>query len=132
MKGIIYITDIHIADTAEIDLYRVHGVSGLWPNKVTAEAAARFYFPHESIEQRYARITSVKFATEVAVEVEADPEPEPVEPDKNTLDAFAEYLRNCSDAQLQGVYEKEYRARRFTFSTLARMEAGHRGLSVEA
>jgi len=41
---------------------------------------------------------------------------------------FAAYLRQCSDTQVQGVFEKEKRARRQVCVNLARAEAARRGI----
>lgn len=46
-------------------------------------------------------------------------------------DDFAQYLRQCSDAQVQGVFEKERAARRQVYTNLARLEATRRGITLE-
>lgn len=43
---------------------------------------------------------------------------------------FAEYLHNCTDAQVRGVYVKELEAGREAYATLAKFEAWHRGLDL--
>ena len=45
---------------------------------------------------------------------------------KDDLDDFIGYLKNLTDAQVQGVYEKEKRARRHEYAALALIELGHR------
>lgn len=42
---------------------------------------------------------------------------------------FRGYLRNCTDAQVQGVYEKECRANRLDYAELAKDEAYRRSLA---
>jgi hypothetical protein len=44
---------------------------------------------------------------------------------------FRQYLKQCTDAQVRGVYEKENAACRFDYAELAIAEAEHRGLCVE-
>ena len=44
---------------------------------------------------------------------------------------FAAYLRDCTDAQVLGVYEKEAAARRHQYATLAAKEAWARNLDPE-
>jgi hypothetical protein len=41
---------------------------------------------------------------------------------------FAAYLRNCTDAQVRGVYEKEKAAGRDEYVALAEIEGERRGL----
>lgn len=41
---------------------------------------------------------------------------------------FTGYLRNCTDAQVRGVYEKEKQAGRDEYVALAEAEAERRGL----
>jgi hypothetical protein len=41
---------------------------------------------------------------------------------------FAGYLRNCTDAQVRGVWEKETKAGRDEYAALAEIEADRRGL----
>lgn len=41
---------------------------------------------------------------------------------------FEEYLRQCTDAQVQGVYEKERAAKRRKYTELALLEANRRGI----
>jgi hypothetical protein len=41
---------------------------------------------------------------------------------------FCGYLRNCTDAQVRGVYEKETNAGRDAYAALAQAEADRRGL----
>lgn len=43
---------------------------------------------------------------------------------------FQQYLRQCTDAQVRGVYEKEKKAGRWEEVDLAHMEALARGISV--
>lgn len=40
---------------------------------------------------------------------------------------FMEYLRNCTDAQVQGVFDKESKAGRRTYAKLAEIELALRG-----
>jgi hypothetical protein len=44
---------------------------------------------------------------------------------------FNAYLRNCTDRQVQGVYEKERDAGREEYVELARAEAERRGIVLE-
>lgn len=44
---------------------------------------------------------------------------------------FQSYLHNCTDAQVQGVWEKEHRAGRRPEQRLAEAEAKRRGFSIE-
>lgn len=44
---------------------------------------------------------------------------------------FAGYLRQCTDAQVRGVYEKERDAGREDYAVLAEIEAARRGIEVE-
>jgi hypothetical protein len=44
---------------------------------------------------------------------------------------FRGYLRNCSDAQVQGVYDKEKEAGRMAYAELAIAEAERRGISLD-
>lgn len=41
---------------------------------------------------------------------------------------FSGYLRNCTDAQVRGVYEKEKKAGRDVYVALTEIEAERRGL----
>jgi len=41
---------------------------------------------------------------------------------------FCGYLRNCTDAQVRGVHEKETKAGRDAYAALAQAEADRRGL----
>lgn len=43
---------------------------------------------------------------------------------------FAAYLKNCTDAQVQGVYDKESAAGRDEYAELAVMEALLRGITL--
>lgn len=45
-------------------------------------------------------------------------------------DDFRGYLRNCSDAQVKGVWEKETQANRRTYAALAIAEAERRNIST--
>jgi hypothetical protein len=47
------------------------------------------------------------------------------------MEDFTGYLRNCTDAQVRGVYEKEMKAGRKAYAFLAKLEAERRGISVE-
>lgn len=44
---------------------------------------------------------------------------------------FELYLRNCTDRQVNGVYEKEKNAGRDDYADLARHEAARRGLWLD-
>lgn len=44
---------------------------------------------------------------------------------------FNGYLRNCSDNQVRGVYEKERDAGRDAYAELARTEANRRGIDLD-
>ena len=44
---------------------------------------------------------------------------------------FAGYLRNCTDAQVQGVYDKERKAGRWAYAELALIEARCRSIEVQ-
>lgn len=44
---------------------------------------------------------------------------------------FRAYLRNCTDRQVQGVYDKEKAAGRMDYAAMAVEEAGRRGFDVE-
>lgn len=44
---------------------------------------------------------------------------------------FKGYLHQCTDAQVLGVYEKEFSAGREDYATLAELEADRRGLEVK-
>lgn len=46
-------------------------------------------------------------------------------------DEFAAYLRNCTDRQVQGVYEKEKGAGRLDYADLAVAEAARRGIELD-
>lgn len=43
---------------------------------------------------------------------------------------FTGYLRQCTDKQVRGVYEKEKAANRDEYATLAEIEAERRGISL--
>jgi hypothetical protein len=43
---------------------------------------------------------------------------------------FSEYLRNCTDRQVSGVYEKETEAGRDAYAELAKLEAARRGVEL--
>lgn len=43
---------------------------------------------------------------------------------------FNGYLKNCTDRQVQGVYDKEKTAGRDDYAELARMEAERRGIQL--
>lgn len=44
---------------------------------------------------------------------------------------FAAYLRQCTDNQVKGVYEKEKEANRDEYAALAILEAIKRGINLE-
>lgn len=44
---------------------------------------------------------------------------------------FAEYLRQCTDKQVQGVCDNERQAGRRAYTTLAEREAARRGLTLD-
>lgn len=44
---------------------------------------------------------------------------------------FNGYLKNCTDRQVQGVYDKEKTAGRDDYAELARMEAERRGIQLD-
>jgi len=44
---------------------------------------------------------------------------------------FRDYLKNCTDAQVQGVYDKERAAGRDDYAELAVAEAERRGIDLE-
>ena len=44
---------------------------------------------------------------------------------------FTGYLRNCTDRQVRGVYEKEREAGRDDYAELARIEADRRELTLD-
>jgi hypothetical protein len=46
----------------------------------------------------------------------------------NDIREFCGYLRNCTDAQVRGVYDKEKKAGREEYVALAELEAVRRGL----
>jgi hypothetical protein len=46
----------------------------------------------------------------------------------NDIREFCGYLRNCTDAQVRGVYDKEKKAGRDEYVALAELEAVRRGL----
>lgn len=43
---------------------------------------------------------------------------------------FLAYLRNCTDSQVRGVYEKELAAGRVDYAQLAKSEAQQRGVEL--
>ena len=43
---------------------------------------------------------------------------------------FSAYLRNCTDRQVAGVYEKESEAGREAYAELAKLEADRRGIDL--
>ena len=43
---------------------------------------------------------------------------------------FQLYLRNCTDRQVQGVYDKEKEAGRSEYAELAQEEAANRGIAL--
>jgi len=49
-------------------------------------------------------------------------------PSASNIREFCGYLRNCTDAQVRGVYEKEKHAGREVYATLAEVEGERRGL----
>lgn len=44
---------------------------------------------------------------------------------------FEGYLRNCTDKQVQGVYDREKEARRMDYAALAVSEAERRGITLD-
>lgn len=50
---------------------------------------------------------------------------------KQDRQEFAAYLRNCTDAQVQGVWDKEHQAGRLNYRALAELEALRRGIELE-
>jgi hypothetical protein len=44
---------------------------------------------------------------------------------------FSGYLRNCTDRQVQGVYDKEKAADREEYAELAKLEADRRGIHLD-
>lgn len=50
---------------------------------------------------------------------------------KRERDDFAGYLQNCTDRQVQGVYDKEKGAGRRAFANLAVAEASRRGIHLD-
>lgn len=58
---LVHISDVRMPETPELELWRVKGLQGLYPTKISAEIAARAFFPNESIELRYARIYFVRY-----------------------------------------------------------------------
>lgn len=47
------------------------------------------------------------------------------------IEEFAAYLQHCSNAQVQGVYDKEKAAGREGYAALAVLEARVRGIDLE-
>lgn len=45
-------------------------------------------------------------------------------------DEFRAYLRQCTDAQVQGVWEKEHRAKRHDYAELAKDEGYRRNIHI--
>ena len=43
-------------------------------------------------------------------------------------DEFIQYLRQCSDRQVRGVFDKEHRANRTDYAELAHLEMGRRNI----
>jgi hypothetical protein len=50
---------------------------------------------------------------------------------KAEREEFRQYLRGCTDRQVQGVYDKEKSAGRVTETELAQAEAVRRGITLE-
>ena len=44
---------------------------------------------------------------------------------------FSAYLRNCTDAQVQGCHDKEHAAGRSDYEELCLMEAERRGITLD-
>jgi hypothetical protein len=44
---------------------------------------------------------------------------------------FCGYLENCTDSQVQGVFDKETAANRLDYAELARSEAQRRGIMLD-
>lgn len=51
--------------------------------------------------------------------------------EEDKLDEFTQYLKNCSDKQVQGVYDKEKKAGRRAEMRLAKAEAERRGIDLD-
>jgi len=49
---------------------------------------------------------------------------------KKDREDFAGYCRNCTDAQVRGVYEKEKKANRKVYAQIAADEAKRRGIEL--
>lgn len=49
---------------------------------------------------------------------------------KRDRSEFIGYLRQCTDRQVQGVWEKERQARRRAYQSLAELEAARRGITL--
>lgn len=49
---------------------------------------------------------------------------------KRDRDEFTQYLRQCTDNQVRGVYEKEQAANRTDYAMLAEIEAAKRGIEL--
>lgn len=47
------------------------------------------------------------------------------------ISEFRGYLKNCTDRQVQGVFDKETLAGRADYAELARVEAEHRGMELQ-
>lgn len=57
---------------------------------------------------------------------------EPATISARSIHEFNQYLRNCTDAQVCGVYEKEKQAGRDAYAELAAQEAQRRGYPIGA
>jgi hypothetical protein len=51
--------------------------------------------------------------------------------DANDMREFMGYLRQCTDRQVRGVYEKERDAGREDYALLAQAEASRRGIALD-
>lgn len=47
------------------------------------------------------------------------------------ISEFTGYLRQCTDRQVQGVFDKEREAKRYGYAALARIEAERRGIELD-
>lgn len=54
-------TRIEVSREGTAYLWHIREEGNTYPNKLCAEAAARIAFPHETEEQRYARIYFVRY-----------------------------------------------------------------------
>lgn len=66
-----------------------------------------------------------------SLEAEDEEESEPALLTKTDHYEFSLYLRNCTDNQVRGVWEKEKQANRENYAALAEFEAARRGIVLE-